>query len=91
MRRKLFTEQISSTIQIKCDSNKIKKALILKDKVTNPLKYNYLANAKGLSDEVIFDQYKDFQLVNKDNQKNLGDKYLKDSKISHLEKHQDVI
>lgn len=40
----------------------MKEILIAKDKAKNPRKYNYLSSVAALSDERIFDEFKDFDM-----------------------------
>ena len=49
--------------------------MIARDKAKNPLKYNYLSNVAALTDEKIYEEFKDFE-INID-VKELGNQYMK--------------
>lgn len=59
------------------DQEKMREALIARDKAKNPLKYNYLSNVAALSDDKIYDEFKDFEINIDKNE--LGNQYMKNA------------
>jgi hypothetical protein len=67
-------------LPVRIDGEKKKEMLILEDKARHQKKYNFLSQ-KALSDEQIFDNFKDFDINT--SPKDIGNQYLHDFKVQN--------